>query len=237
MERVTLVDDSRQELMAQELGLRQHLERHIIIGCGGIGCWLGLLLTMLGGQYFVLMDGDKLDASNLSRLPVPQTWIGQNKAVALRKLIRTLRPDTIVTCLTAHINPDTLDLLDKFTQDLSLGSYQYHDNQCVNVWDTTDDARIQKRISAYVDTMRSRNRYPRITVRYRKMGYDGFKIGSYKDMNTWKLPDDYTPGYRTTNANAVSSAIAAGLGIFGAYLSANDVNVDLKKLIMKGGRT
>jgi hypothetical protein len=67
------------------------------------------------------------------------------------------------------------------------------------------------------------------------MGYDGFKIGSYKDMNTWKLPDDYTPGYRTTNANAVSSAIAAGVGIFSAYLGANDVNLNLRDILLKGG--
>jgi hypothetical protein len=237
MERITLVDDSRQEQMAQDLGLNQEHEAHVIIGCGGIGFWLGIMLTMMQARYIVVMDGDTLDNTNLSRIPVPQTWVGINKAVALRKTIRTLRPDTVVTCLTTHINEDTLELLDKFTSNMS-GNYNHYHNHRItttNIWDTTDDARIQQKISEYVENLRSKRSGRVATVRYRKMGYDGFNIGGYENMNTWKLPDTYEPGYRTTNANAISSAIAAGLGIFGAYLSAGDVNVDLRKLIQRGG--
>lgn len=241
MERISLVDESRQQLMSQELGVNTEREIHVIIGCGGIGMWLGTMLCMLGSRYMVLMDGDTIDASNLSRLPVPQTWIGTNKAVALRKVIRTLRPDTVVTCLTTHITEDTLGLLETFTKDVDPQGvdrdryyYGQQGRMAMNVWDTTDDARIQQRISAYVEEMRKRRN---TNVRYRKMGYDGFKIGSYKDMKTWALPATYTPGYRTTNANAVSSAIAAAFGIFGSYLNCPDVNVDVKALLEKGGGT
>jgi len=236
MERITLVDESRQALMAQELGLNQEHERHIIIGCGGIGFWLGVMLVMIQARYLVLMDGDKIDASNLSRLPVPQTWIGINKAVALRRLIRTMRPDTIVTCMTTHITEDTLGLLGEFSNKLTANNRTYYyssDRYTLNVWDTTDDARIQQKISAYVAKMRCDRNVQ--SIRYRKMGYDGFKVGSYPDMNTWQLPDTYTPGYRQTNANAVSSALAAGFGIFSAYLGAKDVNVDVKQLLTQGG--
>lgn len=239
MERITLVDDSRQQEMSETLGLNQEQEVHVIIGCGGIGFWLGIMLVMIQARYIVVMDGDTIDNTNLSRLPVPQTWVGINKAVALRKTIRTLRPDTIVTCMTTHITEDTLSLLDKFTSNMNNANayYNHHNHRITttNIWDTTDDARIQQRISEYVDNIRSKNAGRVQTVRYRKMGYDGFNIGSYENMNTWKLPETYQPGYRTTNANAISSAIAAGLGIFSAYLSAGDVNVNLRTLIQQGG--
>jgi hypothetical protein len=232
MERITLVDNSRAEGMQEVLGMNlstHDTEYHIIIGCGGIGMWLGLLLAMMGQQYFVFMDGDKVDNTNLSRLPVPQTWVGINKAVALRKLIRIMRPDTVISCLTTHINEDTLHLLEQFSGKLDGGKYRrYNAQDIINVWDTTDDARIQKRISKYVDTMK--NKYNK--CRYRKIGYEGFQVGNYANMSKMWIPEDYQGGgYRTTQANAVSSVISAGLGIFANYLNNKDMNIDLYKLI------
>ncbi len=235
MERISLVDNSRADGMQEVLGMNRNdrdMEYNVVIGCGGIGMWTALMLAMLGQQYFVFMDGDKIDNSNLSRLPVPQTWIGVNKAVALRKLIRNLRPDCIIGVLTSHITEDTLHLLESFTANLEGNEHRYYShNDIINIWDTTDDARIQKRISKYVDTMK--DKYDR--CRYRKIGYEGFQVGNYKSMSNMWIPEDYQGGgYRTTQANAVSSAISAGLGIFANYLNTEDMNIDLYSLITKG---
>ena len=229
MERISIVDNSRQEGMLADLGVQPE-ERNIIIGCGGIGFWLGLMIAMIGGQDLVLMDGEKIDNSNLSRLPVPQTWVGHNKAVALRKLIRILRPDVVCTVFSTHITPDTLHLLEQFTKARE-GEYRYNTVR-INVWDTTDDARIQTKINSDVEQLKKMDH---VEITYRKIGYEGFRVGSYKAYDVW-TQEDYTTGYRTTKANAVSSALAAGLGFFARYMiPKKDVTVNLKTLIEQGG--
>jgi hypothetical protein len=230
MERISLVDDSRQAGMLQSLHFNP-LDTHVIIGCGGIGFWLGLMITMIGATELVIMDGDKIDNSNLSRLPVPQTWIGQNKAVALRKMIRMLRPDVRVVCFTTHITPDTIDLLKQFSQETIKKRKHQHPyvDPKMTVWDTTDDAKIQHKINDYVKELRKSKTTK--DVIYRKIGYEGFAIGSYADFSVW-TQEDYTTGYRTTNANAVSSALAAGMGFLARYLvPMEDVEVNLSSLI------
>ena len=233
MERITLVNADRQAGMDEALGFSQE-ETHVIVGCGGIGFWLGLMIAMVGGRYFVLFDGDNIDHSNLNRLPVPQTWIGQNKAVALRKMIRTMRPDTVVTCLSMNITEETMSMLSSVSKTLNNGTpYYYRRSRAqLNVWDTTDDAKIQTKINEYVNSMGKDATFSR--VRYRKIGYEGFKVGSYKDYQVW-TQEGYTTGYRTTQANAVSSVLSAGLGFFANYLTEKDVSVNLKELITKGG--
>ena len=242
MERITLVDNNRQVGMLQALKFKPD-EQHIIIGCGGIGFWLGILLTMLGAQDIVIMDGDRIDASNLSRLPVPQTWIGTNKAVALRKTLRSLRPDLRVVCFTTHITVDTLSLLEQFTLKREKTHTQSYYNRSgdigTTVWDTTDDANIQSKINAYVKTLEDKQHEGRYygsreevnRIFYRKIGYEGFNVGSYNEFEVW-TQGDYTTGYRTTSANAVSSVMAAGFGVFARYLvPKHDVQLNLSNII------
>ena len=227
MERITLVDNSRQTGMQQELRMRED-ELHMIIGCGGIGFWLGIMLAMMGESKFILMDGDKIDNSNLNRLPTPQTWIGLNKAVALRKMIRLLRPDCVVTVLGTHITPETLNIIEQaFTKGMPSYGRAYSN---MTVWDTTDNAEIQRKIHETVRGLRREDE----DIKYRKLGYEGFKVANYEQYSVW-TPEGYTTGYRTTQANAVSSALSAGIGLFSRYLTKNDVNVDLRQLILKGG--
>jgi hypothetical protein len=84
------------------------------------------------------------------------------------------------------------------------GHRYYSHDDIINVWDTTDDARIQKRISKYVDEIKSE--YDK--CRYRKIGYEGFLVGNYKSMSKMWIPDNYQGGgYRTTQANAVSQML------------------------------
>lgn len=213
---LSTVDYSRQ--LAMDNRLEDGLDYgavHTIIGCGGIGFYLGILLSLLGVRNFILVDGDKIDTSNLARLPVPQTWVGTNKAIALRKVMHSFRPNNLINTLPMRIDTDNLPLLERVCRHLreEMGSD-------LMLWDTTDDARIQKKLCAWVrlqgDTL------------YRKIGYEGFSVGTYSDMQTAWLPENYQPGYRTTRANAASSVLAAVLGIFAqGLLVEGDFNFDV----------
>ena len=84
---IDVVDYSRQQELNDTMTDKMPIDSiNMIIGCGGIGFWLGLFLALLGYKNFILIDGDTIDHSNLNRLPVPQTWTGINKAVAYAKL-------------------------------------------------------------------------------------------------------------------------------------------------------
>lgn len=215
-----LVTYDRQEQLDT---LIQHVNSHkynIIIGCGGVGFWAGIFLAMMGHTGFVLIDGDKIEPTNLNRLPVPQNWVGMSKVLALKRLIRMLRPEAVVTCIRAHVTHDEIDLLKQTVDEL----VRYG----LNIIDTTDDARIQRKIFDTLSVQIGRG-----DIEYTKMGYEGLEVGAYKDYNVW-VPADYRPGYRTTNANATTSAIAAGLGVFKLLIGDDDdMRFDIGKTVNK----
>lgn len=211
-----LIDYSRQSEFDHFMaGKEFKRSNHVIIGCGGVGFWLGLILALQGGTRFILVDGQKIEPSNLNRLPVPPTWLGQKKAIALRKIIRSLRPETTILSLTQHVAAENLDALGLLIER----EHSYH-----YVWDCTDDARIQRVISKWSQE---------VNFGYRKIGYEGFKVGNYVDMGVWTDPD-YAPGYRTSNACAATSALAAVLGLFSeGFNLRNDMTLDIKALLIK----
>ena len=224
MENIDIVDYSRQEALNNTLTRKLPFNvQNIIIGCGGIGYWLGLFLALLGYKNFILIDGDKIDYTNLNRIPVPQTWVGVNKAVALRRTIRTFRLDTKILTLSTHITEETMDIIDELIAKTKEYEYSIERQNKHTIWDTTDNALIQQKI-----WKKSQQNKKYI---YRKLGYEAFDIGCYSNMDIWTA-DDYTTGYRTTNANAITSAISAGMGIFSRCLTDKDVSLNLKDLIL-----
>jgi hypothetical protein len=205
-----MVDYSRQTTMNNELNNIQGYP-HVIVGCGGIGYWLALQLAMMGAQNLTLIDGDKVEPSNLNRLPIPLRMSGEWKVKALKAQIRMLRPQVRVVCMPVHITEDTMSVLE------APNGY---------VWDCTDDARIQQLLSRWC---------ARHFLNYTKAGYEGWEIGLYPRMTDTWMQDDYTPGYTTSRANVVSSMMAAGLAIMYAGRRINhDVRIDLKRLVTEG---
>ncbi len=213
-----LVDYSRQasfdELSDSELqkGIPQ-----VIVGCGGVGFWLGIILAMHGYKKLILIDGDRIEGSNLNRLPVPPAWIGTNKAVALRKIITNLRPYAIVSVLPRHFdyqNPETtISVLRKLKNSHSYGPM---------VWDCTDHHAAQKALFKLCEDL---------NINYRKIGYERFEVGTYTDYNVWTTADAQQ-GYRTTNACASTSALAAVVGLMSQMFSNyDDVTVNLETLL------
>ena len=218
METVELdgIDYSRQlELTDQIRQLDRNVmtKKYIIVGCGGIGFWAGILLAMFGIKELVLIDGQKIESSNLNRLPVPPTWVGTNKAIALRRIIRQMRPATVINCIVKNVNDENINVLKSLTID-----------QRCTIIDTTDDARIQKKIYDNIGSIVS-------NVHYIKIGYEGLDVGWYPRYDIW-IPDNYQPGYRTTQSNVLSSAISAGLGLLSEFWgnSNTDVKINLADL-------
>lgn len=216
----SLIDYSRQAEFDRTLvGIKQH-QINYIVGCGGVGFWLGIILAMQGQQQFVLIDGQSIEKSNLNRLPVPPTWMGTNKAIALRKVIRSMRPVTAIRTITEHIEEDTFNVISDGGRKLHTASGISFDKV---VWDCTDDARIQKKIFKAMKKVAG--------IKYRKLGYEGFKVGSYQAYDVW-IPTDYAPGYRTSNACAATSALAAVIGIMTEGLNVSrDTEINIKEIL------
>lgn len=215
----SLVDYSRQAEFDSTLYNIDPNQLHYIIGCGGVGFWLGIILAMQGCQHFVLIDGQNIERTNLNRLPVPPSWVGTNKAIALRKVMRSMRPVTAIRTVTKHIQEATLAIITEGGSDMFAG----HKLLAKIVWDCTDDARIQKKLFKAMQANGD--------IQYRKLGYEGFQVGSYKAYDVW-IPGDYAPGYRTSNACAATSALAAVLGIISQGLDiSHDLEVNVKELV------
>lgn len=215
-----IIDYSRQREFDTTLNHIEPRQVNYIIGCGGVGFWLGILLAMQGQKHFVLIDGQKIERTNLNRLPVPPTWVGQNKAIALRRVIRNMRPVTAIKTITEHIQEDTLNILSYGGRSVRIDGNSYSKT----VWDCTDDARIQKKIFNALKVTPD--------ISYRKIGYEGFQVGSYQAYDVW-IPNDYAPGYRTSNACATTSALAAVVGIVTEGLGVSqDTEINIKDLVL-----
>lgn len=215
-----LIDYSRQsefdELFMRER--RYNNYTHVIIGTGGVGFWLALILAMQGIEKFMLVDGQDVDISNLNRLPVPPTWRGQKKVIALRKIIRQLRPMSQILTFSNHVGKDNMNTVGEVVRKLG-GSYK--------IWDCTDDARIQRMIFKWAQHG---------NIQYRKIGYEAFEVGTYTNYDVWTT-EDYRPGYRTSNACAATSALAAVVGLFADGLGLNeDINLNIKEILQEQNR-
>jgi len=55
----------------------------ILVGAGGVGCWVALALVLGGVEDITIYDGDTLSGNNLNRFPLPPNSIGELKSVAL----------------------------------------------------------------------------------------------------------------------------------------------------------
>jgi len=103
-----------------------------IIGCGGVGTWLGILCAMVGVKTINLFDSDIVENHNRARLPFPEEWNGMKKTDALKMFINWIRPECTVYDNDAIMNEtDLIAITSK------------------NVFDCTDNAESQTMIFNY----------------------------------------------------------------------------------------
>lgn len=77
-----------------------------IAGCGGIGSNVAWMLARSGLQNFVLVDFDRIEASNLNRQFFFARQLGQPKAAALAENLLAINPDLRLKTHQLRLNAD-----------------------------------------------------------------------------------------------------------------------------------
>ncbi len=85
--------------------------RVLILGLGGLGGHVALLLVRSGVGQLVLVDGDRVEASNLSRQPYFSSQVGWWKTEAMATLLRQIRPHIGLTLVPRYAAPADLPSL------------------------------------------------------------------------------------------------------------------------------
>lgn len=127
-----------------------------VVGCGGIGYWVGKFLAMSGCEHIELFDPDVLEEHNLNRLDIPMKYIGQNKADTTQLAIQALREDC--TCYAYPF---------KFNE-LNTG-FDW-------IIDCTDDGKSQ---------LENQDLARKMGSKYFKAGYDGEGFGIHNTIAEW----------------------------------------------------
>lgn len=88
----------------------------LIIGAGGLGSPIALYLAAAGVGTIGIMDGDKVDLSNLQRQIIHHTDnVGQSKVHSAKEKMIALNPDITVLTFDTHLNADNaMDLFKQF---------------------------------------------------------------------------------------------------------------------------
>jgi len=131
-------------------------ENVAVVGCGGIGFWVGKFLAMSGVENITLFDPDTIEEHNLNRLDVPMRFIGKNKSDVAKQAILSVREDC-----TVYAYP-----------------YKFFDTQTNFNWiiDCTDNSESQMNNQEIAKTIGSR---------YFKAGYDGEGFGIHNTIAEW----------------------------------------------------
>lgn len=71
----------------------------LVIGCGALGTPIAEMLLRMGVTRLGVMDGDRVEAGNLSRLQLTMADVGHLKATALARRLGSAMPDTNVIAI------------------------------------------------------------------------------------------------------------------------------------------
>jgi hypothetical protein len=147
----------------------------VVVGCGGVGAWVGYFLGMAGVQELELFDSDTISGHNLNRLPFTPAHIGQSKSAALAALIASTRPDAIVR---AHGDLDA---------DYHMDVIKSSDAVVVS----TDSFKSRK--MTYDMVVKGNGAYRR--TRYYELGADGMSMSVTGEPAGWSTELENEPGY------------------------------------------
>lgn len=121
---MTLTDAEQQHysrhLILEDIGMAGQLQlkraKVLVVGAGGLGCPVLQYLTAAGVGHIGIIDGDKVELSNLQRqiLYTPQD-IGCYKATAAQQRLELLNPNVVFTSYPTNLTPNNaLELFDKY---------------------------------------------------------------------------------------------------------------------------
>lgn len=174
------------------LGLIQD-QTVMVVGCGGIGSWLGYFIGLAGVRRLELFDGDTIEAHNLNRLPFTPADIGRYKSEALAALIKRARPDIEVNAY-GHFDP---------------------------LWHS-DILATAHRVVVSTDSLRSRQmvykamRDVHMTGpnKYVELGADGHGLTVTGQPADWSTEAENEPGYQHVPVSVAPCTLAASIGAY-----------------------
>jgi len=146
-------DDSR---IPENIRYSFEEERIIVVGAGGIGAWFVINVVLSSNMYgttLMVCDGDTLEETNLGRLPYPLSWVGKNKALALREFVCGFmeRTDRTIVDFQSHLD---ISMLEELNPTL--------------VVDCCDNQIVQEQIKDHVRKVRALN----TPIRYIRLAGD-----------------------------------------------------------------
>lgn len=84
-------------------------KRVILFGVGGVGSWAAEALVRTGLTHLTIVDGDRVQASNINRqLPATRATMGMLKVEALRERLLTLNPEAEIIARQEMVNGEWL---------------------------------------------------------------------------------------------------------------------------------
>ena len=162
-----------------------------IVGCGGVGTWVGIFTAMSGVGEIYLFDSDVIEEHNLNRLPYTYHEIGTKKTEALREYIKRIRPGCIIHCF------------DDVTE-VTMGFFDA--NRPSALIACTDNIKSQLMLHNYC----KKNR-----VRFIRVGYDGNHVTLLNHVPTWVGKKESERGGYTVVPSWVSPpAMIASLAVY-----------------------
>lgn len=189
----------RQELIE---GLRIP-EVATVVGCGGTGFWTAMLLAMSGTSKLILIDFDKIEESNLNRIPLENAYIGYNKTDAVEVITKWIRPRCELVKHKKRLEtPESCAILEG------------------TVFCCTDNIKSQQLINAHC----KKNNLP-----YQRIGYDGTLLNVSRAF-PMTFDDDVKDGYRVVPSWAIPAVMAAALGIFSQCKDELTITEDISTL-------
>jgi len=106
------------QIRIDELGVEGQLKlknaRVIVVGAGGLGCPASIYLAAAGVGYITIIDGEKVELSNLNRQIGHWTSdIGKPKSISLAEKLRRLNPEITIKPVIDKLTPENTHKLIK----------------------------------------------------------------------------------------------------------------------------
>lgn len=153
-----MVDNSRLVGIRNYLIPTDNSDQVLVVGCGGIGTWVSIIGVMSGWENIVLIDHDRIEQSNLNRLPFTRDDVGLLKVDVLYRFLSNIRK---------HINIRSVPQ----TFENAVRHYEYNLLESKVVFCCTDTTESQDAVYQWCQQH---------DIEYVRGGYDEFHISITK---------------------------------------------------------
>ena len=100
---------SRNRLYVSEREQSVIKDYKIFLGGAGIGSIIAECALRFGFEHITIVDGDKVEESNLNRQNYTENDIGRYKAECLAERLQSINPDAQIDYHTEFLNPDNIE--------------------------------------------------------------------------------------------------------------------------------